>query len=195
MFGKRFRLWGVATACALSLSAQQKAADSFYRLSSTTLNGAEYPFEQLKGKYVLIVNTASKCGFTKQYADLQRLSETYPDKLVVLGFPCNQFGKQEPGSSKDIEEFCSVNYGVTFTIMEKSDVKGEQQNAVYRWLTDKSLNGWNEEVPSWNFCKYLVSPEGQLLKFFPSAVNPMSEKITSVIAVRGNIADSHIVNQ
>jgi glutathione peroxidase len=165
----------------ISLSACQDSGDGFYRLSFTTLSGEPYSFEQLKGKYVLLVNTASKCGFTKQYADLQKLSEQYADRLVVLGFPCNQFGNQEAGSNAEIGEFCQMYYGVTFTMMEKSDVKGEQQNSVYRWLTQADANGWNTTEPSWNFCKYLISPDGKLLKFFPSQVEPMSDEIIRLL--------------
>jgi glutathione peroxidase len=153
--------------------------NNFYDLSFTTLEGKPYPFEQLKGKYVLIVNTASKCGFTKQYADLQKLSEQYAEKLVILGFPCNQFGGQEPEDANGIREFCSVHYGVTFTLMEKSNVKGKEKNIVYKWLTDKNINGWNSDQPNWNFCKYLISPDGKLLKFWLSKVEPLSEEITS----------------
>jgi glutathione peroxidase len=167
----------------ITMTAGTPAETDFYRLSSTTLGGEPFSFSQLKGKYVLIVNTASKCGFTKQYADLQRLSEEYADRLVVLGFPCNQFGEQAQGSNAEIGEFCRQNYGVTFTMMEKSDVKGDAQNPVYQWLTHKEANGWNSSVPSWNFCKYLVSPDGKLLQFFTSAVNPMSEEITARLSL------------
>jgi glutathione peroxidase len=159
-----------------------QAQDGFYALKATTLQGEEYSFEQLRGKYVLIVNTASKCGFTKQYADLQRLWETYGDKIVVLGFPCNQFGEQEKGSNAEIGTFCKANYGVTFPMMSKSDVKGKNQNPVYKWLTDKAENGWNTKEPTWNFCKYIINPQGYLLNFFPSKIEPLGEEIVKIIA-------------
>ena len=156
-------------------------ADNFYALTSTTLSGEEYKFEQLKGKYVLIVNTASKCGYTKQYAGLQELWQKYGDRLIVLGFPCNQFGGQEKGDNAEIGAFCTKNFGVTFPLMQKSDVKGKAQNSVYQWLTDKGKNGWNTETPSWNFGKYLIDPEGKLLKYFPSKVEPMDAGIVGII--------------
>ncbi|MDR1225397.1 MAG: glutathione peroxidase [Prevotellaceae bacterium] len=175
------KLFAFFSAVVLAAPAGAQSKASFYDLKFTTLSGKEYKFDRLKGKKVLIVNTASKCGFTKQYADLQKLSEKYADKLVIIGFPSNQFGKQEPGTNEEIGEFCQVNYGVTFQLMEKSDVKDENQNPVYRWLTDKNKNGWNEEVPSWNFCKYFVNEKGELIKFFNSRVTPMSEEVTKLI--------------
>jgi glutathione peroxidase len=171
-------LGGVLTASAQKSRKQRAQKSDFYQLSATRIDGTPYSFDSLQGKYVLIVNTASKCGFTKQYTDLEKLANEYADRLVVLGFPCNQFGGQEAGSNADIATFCQANYGVTFPMMEKIDVKGEEQHPVYRWLTTKADNGWNTEVPSWNFCKYLISPQGKLLKFFPSIVKPMSEDIT-----------------
>ncbi len=159
----------------------KKAKTSFYQLSFTSLDGKKVDFSTFKGKKVLIVNTASKCGFTPQYADLQKLSDQYKDKLVVVGFPSNDFGKQEPGTNEEIANFCQVNYGVTFLMMEKSDVKGKDKNVVYQWLTNKDKNGWNTEEPSWNFCKYLVDENGNLQKFYSSRVTPMSEDITKEI--------------
>ncbi|MDR0713955.1 MAG: glutathione peroxidase [Bacteroidales bacterium] len=165
------------------MEAQVKKSKSsgFYQLSFVALDGTKVNFSDFKGKSVLIVNTASKCGYTPQYADLQRLSEQYGDKLVVIGFPSNDFGKQEPGTNGEIALFCRENYGVRFLMMEKSSVKGDQKNKVYQWLTDKSKNGWNTEEPKWNFCKYLVDSNGKLVKFFPSKVKPLSEEITSLL--------------
>ncbi len=159
----------------------KKAKTSFYQLSFTSLDGGKINFSDFKGKKVLIVNTASKCGFTPQYADLQKLSDQYKDKLVVIGFPANNFGGQEPGSNEEIADFCQVNYGVTFLMMEKSSVKGKDKNIVYQWLTDKDKNGWNTKEPSWNFCKYLVDETGNLQKFYSSTVKPLSEDITKEI--------------
>lgn len=154
---------------------------SFYTLSFPSISGEDIDFSTLKGKNVLIVNTASKCGFTPQFADLEKLSQEYKDNLVVIGFPSNDFGSQDPGSNDEIQEFCQLNYGVTFLMMEKSPVKGENKNVVYQWLTNKSSNGWNTDEPSWNFCKYLIDKEGHLIGFFPSKVKPMSDDIISKI--------------
>jgi glutathione peroxidase len=170
----------LAAAAALGALGAQ-ANDSFYNLSFTTLEGKEYRFEQLRGKFVLIVNTASACGYTKQYAGLQELWQQYGSKLVVLGFPCNQFGGQEKGDGSEIAAFCSKNYGVTFPLMQKSDVKGKNQNNVFQWLTNKDKNGWNTQEPTWNFCKYLIDAQGNLVQFFPSKVEPLSADITNLI--------------
>ncbi|MDR1864295.1 MAG: glutathione peroxidase [Bacteroidales bacterium] len=171
--------------CEVSVHAQSQSkktkTSSFYKLSFTALDGKKVNFSGFKGKKVLIVNTASKCGHTPQYAELQTLSEQYKDKLVVIGFPSNDFGKQEPGSNEEIAAFCRQNYGVTFLLMEKSSVKGDEKNAVYQWLTDSAKNGWNTEEPTWNFCKYLVDARGNLLKFYPSKVKPLSEDITGAL--------------
>ncbi|MDR1155657.1 MAG: glutathione peroxidase [Bacteroidales bacterium] len=159
----------------------KKAKTSFYKLSFTSLDGKKVKFSSFKGKKVLLVNTASKCGYTPQYADLQKLSDQYKDQLVVIGFPSNDFGKQEPGTNEEIAGFCRENYGVTFLMMEKSDVKEKTKNVVYQWLTDKDKNGWNTQEPGWNFCKYLVDEKGNLLEFYPSATKPFSEDITKMI--------------
>jgi glutathione peroxidase len=142
-----------------------------------SIEGKEISFDRFKGKKVLLINTASECGYTPQYTELQSLHEKHGDKLVLLGFPANNFGGQEPGENAEIGAFCQKNFGVTFQLMEKSDVIGENTNPVYRWLTDKNLNGWNEEKPSWNFCKYLVDEKGELVKFFSAAVSPLSDEI------------------
>ncbi|MFC4874244.1 glutathione peroxidase [Negadavirga shengliensis] len=155
--------------------------DSFYDFKMKDIEGNEVDFTQFKGQKVLIVNVASKCGYTPQYEDLQKLNEKHGDKVTILGFPANNFGGQEPGSNEDIKRFCSENYGVTFPMFEKISVKGVDKHPLYRWLSDKNLNGWNNTEPSWNFCKYLVDEEGNLVKFFPSSVNPMDEEILSLI--------------
>ncbi len=154
---------------------------SFYDLKFTSLDGKTVDFSTLKGKYVLVVNTASKCGYTPQYADLQKLSDRYQNKLVVIGFPSDNFGNQEFGTNEEIGAFCQKNYGVTFLLMEKSDVKGKNTNVVFQWLTDKEKNGWNTDLPTWNFCKYLIDPSGKLVKFFSSKVNPLSDEVVSLI--------------
>ena len=126
-----------------------------------------------------MVNTASKCGLTPQYEDLEKLHEAYKDKnVVVLGFPANNFMGQEPGSNADIQSFCTKNYGVQFQMFEKLDVTGDKKHPLYKWLTDKSKNGWNEQEPNWNFSKYLVNEQGELVSFFPSKTLPMSKEIT-----------------
>ncbi len=130
---------------------------------------------------MLIVNTASKCGYTPQYKDLQRLHEQYGSKIAVLGFPCNQFGGQEPGTKEEIVSFCTKNYGVTFPLFEKVEVKGSGKSPLYAWLTDKSKNGWNEQEPTWNFCKYVINEKGELVAFYPSKTNPFDEKIISLL--------------
>ncbi|MDF2158053.1 glutathione peroxidase [Algoriphagus sp. CAU 1675] len=154
---------------------------SFYNFKMKDLDGNEIDFSQFKGKKVLLVNVASKCGFTPQYEDLQKLHQEYGDKIAVLGFPANNFGGQEPGSNDDIKEFCTANFGVTFPVFEKISVKGYDKHPLYRWLSDEKLNGWNNQEPTWNFCKYYVNEKGELMKFFPSTVSPMDDEIISLI--------------
>lgn len=149
---------------------------SFYNFEINAIDGTPINFSQYKGKKVLIVNTASECGFTPQYEDLQMLHETHGDKVTVLGFPANNFGGQEPGGNGSIEQFCQVNYGVSFHLFEKISVKGNGRHKLYQWLEQENGN-----PPNWNFCKYLLDEEGKVLGFFPSAVNPMEEAITSLL--------------
>ena len=158
--------------------APQPAMENFYDLSATTIEGATYDFDQLKGKRVLIVNTASRCGFTPQYADLEQLHKQFgDDDFVVLGFPCNQFGFQEPGSAGDIASFCEMNYGVSFQMMEKVDVKGNDAHPVYQWLCDKARNGVEDHKVGWNFHKFLVDEEGRLVASLRSGVGPLDDVI------------------
>jgi glutathione peroxidase len=152
---------------------------TLYEFKMNSIEGKEIDFSQYRGKKVLIVNVASECGFTPQYEGLEKLYETYKDKLVVLGFPANNFGGQEPGSNEAIKSFCRDNYNVTFPMFEKISVIGSDQHPLYQWLTQKELNGWNDKPPTWNFCKYLIDETGNLIKFYPSAVEPMSDEITS----------------
>lgn len=164
------------------LKSTNMAITSFYDLSTTLNNGSELDFSSLKGKKVLLVNTASDCGYTNQYEGLQALHEKYKDKLVLIGFPANDFGEQEKGSDATIEQFCKVNYGVTFPLAKKSGViKNADQNPVYQWLTDESKNGWNYTAPTWNFCKYLVNENGELTHFFEAAIEPMSKELKDAI--------------
>ncbi|MCS6823490.1 MAG: glutathione peroxidase [Cytophagaceae bacterium] len=157
------------------------SASAFYDFKIRSLEGNIIDFSVYKGKKVLIVNTASECGFTPQYQELQKLHEQYGDKVAVLGFPCNDFGAQEPGSNQDIQQFCKKNYGVTFQMFEKISIKQPNTHPLYQWLSDKSRNGWNSELPGWNFCKYLISENGELLEYYGSAVSPMGKKIIEAI--------------
>ncbi len=154
---------------------------SFYEFEINSIDGKPISFEQFKGKKVLLVNVASRCGYTPQYEGLQELHEKYGNEVMVLGFPANNFGGQEPGSNEEIASFCENNFGVSFPMFEKISVKGIDKHPLYRWLSDSNLNGWNDQEPSWNFCKYLIDENGKLLKFFPSNVKPMSEQMIKAI--------------
>lgn len=150
---------------------------SFYDFKLKSLMGAkDIPLSDYKGKKVLLVNVASKCGFTPQYEQLQELHEKYGDKIAVLGVPANNFGGQEPGSHEEIASFCKMNYGVTFQMFEKISVKGEDQHPLYQWL--KAQTG---EEPSWNFCKYIIDENGKAIKFFASRVNPVGEEVVGML--------------
>lgn len=159
-----------------------KPPTSFYSLSTTLNNGKELPFEKLKGKKVLLVNTASNCGYTPQYAELQKLYQHSKDELEIIAFPANDFKEQEKGSDEDIAQFCTVNYGVSFPITKKSTVvKEAAQNPVFTWLTDKTKNGWNDASPTWNFAKYLINEEGVLTHCFDPGVSPLSAEVTKAV--------------
>ncbi|PQJ79126.1 glutathione peroxidase [Polaribacter porphyrae] len=151
---------------------------SIYDIKIDSLQGKPINLKDFEHKYILFVNVASKCGFTPQYKDLEKLHKDYKDKLVIIGVPCNQFGNQEPGTSDEIQEFCQVNYGVSFLITEKIDVKGEHQHPLYSWLTSKDLNGKKSSKVRWNFQKYILSPEGKLIDYYFSITKPTSSKIT-----------------
>jgi glutathione peroxidase len=154
---------------------------SFYSLSARLNNNTELNFDSLKGKKVLLVNTASNCGYTNQYEDLQKLFQTTNDKLIVIGFPANDFKEQEKGNDEEIAQFCKINFGVTFPLAKKSSVKGENQNEIFKWLSDKNKNGWNNKQPSWNFSKYLVNEQGLLTHYFDPAISPLSEEVKKAI--------------
>lgn len=155
---------------------------SFYSLKDTAIDGSVFDFEQLKGKKVMLVNTASDCGYTGQYDNLQKLSERYKDKVVVIGFPANDFKEQEKGTDDEIAAFCKLNFGVSFPLMKKSTViKGANQNKVFEWLTDPAKNGWNKQWPSWNFCKYIVDEQGRLVHYFGSTIDPLGKEITTAL--------------
>ncbi len=160
------------------------ANTSFYALKATLNNDKILDFAEFQHKKVMIVNTASDCGFTNQYEGLQALQEKYKDTLVIIGFPANDFGEQEKGADETIAQFCKINYGVTFPLVQKSTVlKKRDQHEVYGWLTDEEKNGWNYIAPTWNFCKYLVDEKGNLTHFFEAAVEPMGNEIEEAIGV------------
>ena len=162
-------------------SSTSKPSTSIYDIEIVTIDGKPFDLQTLKGKKILIVNTASKCGYTPQYEELQELHTLHGDSVVILGFPCNDFGSQESGTESEIATFCTKNYGVTFQMFEKVHVKGDEQHALYKWLTTPALNGWNKDAPGWNFCKYLISEDGELLNYFGSGVKPMSKTVLDAI--------------
>lgn len=158
---------------------------SFYTLKGTLNNGTAFDFSSLKGKKTMLVNTASDCGYTDQYDALQKLSEEYKDKLLVIGFPANDFKQQEKGTDEEIALFCKANFGVSFPLMKKSIViKNANQNEVFKWLSDSTLNGWNNKPPSWNFAKYIVNEEGVLTNYFGSSISPLSKDVLDAITIK-----------
>ena len=155
---------------------------SFYDLKGVAINGAAIDFAGFKGKKVLIVNTASDCGYTGQYDELEKLYQQYKDKLIILGFPANDFKEQEKADDAGIAEFCKINFGVTFQLMQKSHVvKGAEQNPVFVWLSHKEQNGWCEQQPVWNFSKYLINEEGVLVGFYAQTVSPVGAEIQAAL--------------
>ena len=151
---------------------------SFYDFYAQDIEGNIISMNDFKGKNVLVVNVASRCGYTPQYEGLQKLYETYGDSLVVLGFPSNDFMWQEPGSNTEIKKFCKTNYGVTFPMFSKIHVKGRKQHPIYDWLSDSKLNGWNDDSPSWNFNKYLLDKNGTIIELYGADVQPLDTLIT-----------------
>ncbi len=163
-------------------SSKTMKKENIYQFKVTDLSGNTFDFASLKGKKVLVVNTASECGFTKQYEGLETIYKEYKDKnFVIVGFPANNFGGQEPGSNQEIATFCKQNYGVTFPMMEKSSVKGDDMNAVYQFLTEKSKNGLEDSQVQWNFQKYLIDENGELVKVLLSKVKPTDPEIVNWI--------------
>ncbi|MDK2979400.1 MAG: glutathione peroxidase [Bacteroidales bacterium] len=155
---------------------------SFYDFEVQTIDGENFDLSALKGKKVLVVNTASKCGFTPQYEDLQKLYEKYKAKnFVIIGFPANNFMNQEPGSNEEIKQFCSTNYGVTFPMMAKISVKGDDIHPLYQWLTEKEQNGVMNSKVKWNFQKYMIDEEGNLVDMAVPRTNPLDEQIINWI--------------
>ncbi len=155
---------------------------SIYNLIFQLNTGKEQALAVFKGKKFLFVNTASECGYTAQYAALQKIHQQYGNKVTVLGFPANDFGEQEKGDDASIEQFCTINFGVTFPLAKKSVVlKGEAQNDIYNWLTNPQKNGWNAKAPGWNFCKYLVNENGVLTHYFDPSVSPLSAEFLNAV--------------
>lgn len=155
---------------------------SFYDLNTIANNGTSFEFSIYRGKKILIVNTASDCGYTGQYDDLEKLNQQYKDKLVIIAFPANDFKGQEKKDDQAIAEFCKVNYGITFPLMQKSHVvKGAEQNEMFQWLSDAGKNGWCNQQPVWNFCKYLINENGVLTHFFAQTVSPLGEEVGKAI--------------
>lgn len=161
--------------------------ESFYSLRAAQNGGEEFDFTRLRGRKVLIVNTASNCGYTGQYDELQKLYERYAGTLEILAFPSNDFKEQEKGSDAEIAEFCRVNFGVKFPLMAKTTVaRGGHQHEVYRWLTDSARNGWNSKAPSWNFSKYLVDEQGRLTSYFDPSISPLGVEVIRAIEKKEN---------
>lgn len=167
------------------LNSTTMAPISFYNLAITLNNGKIFNFSELKNRKVMIVNTASDCGYTNQYDGLQALQEKYKDSLQIIGFPSNDFGAQEKGSDDTIANFCKINFGVTFPLAKKATVrKKPDQQEVYKWLSDENKNGWNSVAPSWNFCKYIIDEEGHLTHYFEASIEPMGKEIEEAITVK-----------
>jgi len=160
----------------------EKPTSDFFKLKITMNDGSILPLDSFKGKKIMIVNTASDCGFTGQYDQLEKLYQKYKDRLIIIGFPTNEFGNQEKGNDASIASFCKINYGVSFPLAIKGEVlKSDTQQDVYKWLTDKSINGWNDQVPTWNFCKYLINEEGVLVDFFNSSIDPLGSEVEEAL--------------
>lgn len=156
---------------------------TLYDFTVKSIDGKPVSLSGFKGKKVVVMNVASKCGYTKQYADWEKFYKEHGDKVVVLGFPANNFMGQEPGSNEEIAQFCKLTYGVSFPMFEKVSVLGEDQAPLYKWLTTKSLNGWNDKAPTWNFCKYVVNEKGELTNFFASAVKPEDPEFKKAVGL------------
>jgi len=178
---------GIGIFTVFNLNSSEKIPDipkSFYAHSAEDINGAIISMSSFKGKKVLVVNVASRCGYTPQYEGLQKLYENYGDSLVVLGFPSNDFMWQEPGSNTEIKTFCKTNYGVTFPMFSKIHVKGRKQHPIYDWLSDSKLNGWNDDSPSWNFNKYLLDENGAIIELYGADVKPLDTLITKHLLLK-----------
>jgi glutathione peroxidase len=175
---KKVLIFSLIMVAVMTIPVFSQQAKSFYDFTVKDIDGNPYKLAQLKGKKVLVVNTASKCGFTPQYEDLEKLYVEYKDKnLVIIGFPANNFMGQEPGTNEEIKNFCMVNYGVSFPMMSKISVKGKDMDPLYKWLTSKELNGVMDSRVGWNFQKYMIDERGKLVDMVSSREKPYSEKI------------------
>jgi len=154
----------------------------FYDLNAVTIDGDTISMNKYINKTIMIVNVASKCGYTTQYSELQKLYSTHDSTLVILGFPSNDFLWQEPGSNQEIKLFCQRNYGVTFQMFEKIRVKGKKKHPIYDWLSSVDKNGWNDKAPKWNFYKYIINKDGKLINYFPSNISPFDSSITKLLS-------------
>jgi len=161
----------------LAFSGDDFMSSDFYSINFKNILGEEKSFKEFSGKKILVVNVASYCGYTKQYKDLQKLQDSYADKLQVIAFPCNDFGSQEPGSDSQIAQFCESNFNIKFPVMSKINIRKKPIHPVYEWLTNSDLNGWNDSKPRWNFYKYLIDENGKLIKSFGSNTSPLSPEI------------------
>ena len=178
-YKNKIKMKNIITSLLLLSNVLIASAQSIYDSKINTIDGVSIDFNDFKGKYILFVNVASKCGFTKQYAQLEELYQAYKNDLVVIGLPCNQFGGQEPGDAQEIKSFCTENFGVSFIITEKINTKGSEIHPIYAWLTDKKLNSKVNSTVKWNFQKYLLNREGKLIDYFYSTTSPLSAKITN----------------
>ncbi|MFT6880505.1 MAG: glutathione peroxidase [Algoriphagus sp.] len=166
-----------------TLSKNMEELGSFYDFKMKSLTGQEIDLSQYKGKKVVVMNVASQCGYTPQYADWQKFHEAYGEKIIILGFPANNFGSQESGTNEEIATFCEVNYGVKFQLFEKIDVIGKNQHPLFKWLSKKDLNGWNDKAPTWNFCKYVINEEGKVTNFFASNIKPENAEFKAAVGI------------
>jgi glutathione peroxidase len=171
----------IAIIACLSAFTLKTGNPSIHSFKVKSIDGGTIDFAKFKGKKILVVNTASKCGYTPQYEALQKVANQYKDKLVIVGFPANNFGAQEPGSDGEIVEFCKKNYGVTFPLASKISVKGDDTAPIYKWLTSKAENGVLDATIAWNFNKFLLDENGKMIAYFPSKVTPDSEEITKYL--------------
>jgi glutathione peroxidase len=157
-------------------------SESIYEMKVRLNNGEEISLSSFKGKKIMIVNTASDCGFTPQYADLETLYEKQKERLTIIGFPSNDFGEQERGNDEEIASFCKINFGVSFPLAKKSSVKKTpDQNKIFQWLSDPAKNGWNDQEPVWNFSKYLLDENGLLIDYFGPSISPLSDEVMKAI--------------
>ena len=165
-----------------AFAGDKEKANTIYHFKVAALDGGTIDFSQFKGKKILIVNTASECGYTPQYEGLEKLYKANKGKLVIIGFPANNFGAQEPGTNAEIAGFCKKNFGVSFPMAAKISVKGKDQAEIYKWLTQKALNGVQDAEVKWNFHKFLIDEKGNLVAVFPSAIKPEGAEIAAALA-------------